>query len=209
MEKVMKSTEKKPAAISEKDREQLGYQEGIVSVIVNTLLFGLKYWAGIASGSIAIIADDWHTLSDTFTSVVVIIGVKLSSRKADKEHPFGHGRWEQVASFFIGFLLAIVAYDFLVQSIRKINAHESAHFGTFAIVATVTSIVVQRSPCPICFPNCTENTEFIHQGRRLASPFRCTFVGGCPCRDFSEKLFLVDRQCSWHYYFADVVLRGL
>lgn len=151
MAKVMKNTEKKPAAISEQDRERLGYQEGIVSVIVNTLLFGLKYWAGIVSGSIAIIADAWHTLSDTFTSIVVIIGVKLSSRKADREHPFGHGRWEQVASFFIGFLLAIVAYDFLVQSIRKISAHESAHFGTFAIVATIVSIVVKEALAQYAF----------------------------------------------------------
>ena len=70
---------------------KLGYREGLVSVILNLLLFVLKYYAGIASASLALIADAWHTLSDSLTSLVVILGIKLSSKKPDKEHPFGHG----------------------------------------------------------------------------------------------------------------------
>lgn len=69
----------------------LGYREGIVSVVLNLLLFVLKYYAGIVSASVALIADAWHTLSDSLTSVVVILGIKLSAKKPDKEHPFGHG----------------------------------------------------------------------------------------------------------------------
>lgn len=60
---------------------KLGYREGLVSVILNLLLFVLKYYAGIASASLALIADAWHTLSDSLTSLVVILGIKLSSKK--------------------------------------------------------------------------------------------------------------------------------
>lgn len=72
------------------NKTKLGYLEGGVSVLVNLGLFAIKMWAGIVSNSIALIADAWHTLSDSLSSLVVILGVKLSSRKPDKEHPFGH-----------------------------------------------------------------------------------------------------------------------
>ena len=85
------------------DKNKAGYLEGFISILVNLGLFGLKFWAGIVSGSIALIADAWHTLSDSVSSVIVILGVKLSSRKPDKEHPFGHGRWEQIAAILLGF----------------------------------------------------------------------------------------------------------
>ncbi|MDD3280424.1 MAG: cation transporter, partial [Bacteroidales bacterium] len=70
------------------DKRKAGYKEGIVSILLNTLLFIAKLWAGIITGSIALTADAWHTLSDSISSLVVIIGVKLSSQKPDKKHPF-------------------------------------------------------------------------------------------------------------------------
>jgi len=126
------------------NRDRLGYKEGFVSIIVNLVLFGIKYWAGIVSGSIALIADAWHTLSDAISSVIVIAGVKLSSQKPDKEHPFGHGRWEQIAALFIGFLLALIAFEFLKESIVKFNAHQTANFGTIALTVTIASIIVKE-----------------------------------------------------------------
>lgn len=133
------------------EREKLGYTEGIVSVITNVLLFVIKYWAGIVSGSIALIADAWHTLSDSLSSIIVIISVKLASRKADKQHPFGHGRWEQIASIFIAFLLALIAYDFLKESIIRFREGESANFGTVAIVVTIISILVKEGLAQYAF----------------------------------------------------------
>jgi cation diffusion facilitator family transporter len=127
------------------------YLQGILSIIVNTVLFGLKLWAGIVSGSIALTADAWHTLSDSLSSVIVIFGVKLSSKKPDKEHPFGHGRWEQIAAIFIGFLLAIIAYDFLKDSIIQFRTEESANFGIIAIVVTIISIVVKEGLAQYAF----------------------------------------------------------
>ncbi|MFC2114142.1 cation diffusion facilitator family transporter [Bacteroidota bacterium] len=126
-------------------------QEGWISIIFNSLLFILKYWAGIVSGSVALIADAWHTLSDSLTSLIVIIGSKVSSKPADKEHPFGHGRAELVAAVIIGVLLAVVAFEFVLQSITKLRTHESAHYGTIAIVVTIISIVVKEAMAQYAF----------------------------------------------------------
>ncbi len=132
-------------------REKLGYLEGFVSILINILLFVLKYWAGIVSGSIALIADAWHTLSDSISSLILIAGVKLSSRKPDEKHTFGHGRWEQISAIFIGFLLAVVAYEFLKGSIEKFFSGESANFGLIAIVVTILSILVKEGLAQFAF----------------------------------------------------------
>jgi len=127
------------------DKAKAGYLEGTISIITNSGLFILKLWAGIVSGSIALTADAWHSLSDSLSSIVVIVAGKLSSKKPDKEHPFGHGRWEQIAALFIAFLLAIIAYDFLKDSILQFNNKESAEFGTIAIVVTIISILANEA----------------------------------------------------------------
>ena len=133
------------------NKKEAGYKEGLISILVNTGLFFLKFWAGIVSGSLALKADAWHTLSDSISSVFVIIGTKLSSKKPDEKHPFGHGRWEQFASIFIGFLLGIIAYDFLKDSILQFKAGESANFGVIAIVVTIVSIVVKEGLAQYAF----------------------------------------------------------
>jgi len=101
-------------------------------------------WASVISGSIALAADAWHTLSDSLSSVAVVIAAKLASKKADKEHPFGHGRWEQIASFFIAAILAVIAYGFLENSIKHFWEKERVEYGTIAIVVTAVSIVVKE-----------------------------------------------------------------
>lgn len=126
-------------------RTRYGYLEGIVAIIVNTALFALKYWAGVLSGSVALLADAWHTLSDSISSAVLIGGTRLSSRKPDKDHPFGHGRWEQITAIFIGFILGIIAWGFMTESFAKFRAHEAANFGIPAIVVTIISILVKEA----------------------------------------------------------------
>ena len=113
----------------------LDNREGWVSIVGNILLFILKFWAGIVSGSIAIIADAWHTLSDSLTSVVVLVGVKLSLRPADREHPFGHGRAELIAALVIGVLLSVVAFNFVVEGVQRLRERQEVNYGTFAIIA--------------------------------------------------------------------------
>lgn len=132
-------------------RSRAGYVEGVVSIIVNLMLFGLKLWAGIISSSIALVADAWHTLSDSASSVIVIAGTKLSVKKADKEHPFGHGRWEHITAMFIGFLLVIIAWSFIKDSIDQFRAGESANFGLIAIIVTIISILVKEGLAQYAF----------------------------------------------------------
>ncbi len=131
--------------VSKGKKERLGYLEGWLSIATNVLLFGLKYWAGIVSGSIAIIADAWHTLSDSLSSIIVLVGVKISSRPADKEHPFGHGRAEWIASIIIAVLLSIIAFNFLVEAYHKLSDRQSADFGRVAVIVTIVSIVLKEA----------------------------------------------------------------
>ena len=125
-------------------REKAGITEGIVSVIINSILFAAKFWVGILTGSLALIADAWHTLSDSISSVIVIIGTKLSAKKADKDHPFGHGRWDQITAIFIAVFLGIIAYDFAKESIEQFTERTHVEFGILAIVVTAASIIVKE-----------------------------------------------------------------
>jgi cation diffusion facilitator family transporter len=143
MEGIFKFVKYKfPENMDQKNR--YGYMEGIIGVVANLILFALKYWAGIVSGSLALIADAWHTLSDSASSVIVLGSVKLSSRKPDTRHPFGHGRYQQIASLFIAFLLGIIAWEFLSASVVKFREQEPTSFGTLAIVVTALSVLVKE-----------------------------------------------------------------
>lgn len=134
-----------------KDKKFYGYLEGWLSIIVNTLLFVLKLFAGISSRSIAVIADAWHTLSDSLTSIVVIVGFKLSSKPADKEHPFGHGMIENISSIVIATMLGFVGFNFIVDSIKKIISRESFEFNFFVGFVVFLSIVVKEGLAQFSF----------------------------------------------------------
>jgi cation diffusion facilitator family transporter len=123
----------------------LGYIEGWASVVLNTSLFGVKYWAGMRFGSVAMIADAWHTLSDTLTSIVVIIGFFIASRPADKDHPFGHGRAEPIGAVVIAVLLAVVGFNFTQESIRRLLHFQAATFGLSAIIVFLVSVVLKEA----------------------------------------------------------------
>jgi len=132
-------------------KENLGYIEGWVSIVVNTLLFGMKYWVGILCGSVAMIADAWHTLSDTLTSIVVIVGFVIAARPADKEHPFGHGRAEFIAALAIGILLGVVGFNFMAESVGRLIHHHSVKFSLFAIIVFFVSIFVKEALSQFAF----------------------------------------------------------
>ncbi len=123
----------------------LGYIEGVLSIIINTALFGVKIWVGNQSGSIAMVADAWHTLSDTLTSVVVIVGFWIMARKPDAKHPLGHGRAEAIASVVIAVLLGVVGVNFLIESVNRLRAHDSAAFSTIGLIVFAGSAVFKEA----------------------------------------------------------------
>lgn len=133
------------------DKKRASLLEGGISIFANIALFVVKFWAGVVSGSIALTADAWHTLSDSVSSVVVILGASLSSKKPDKDHPFGHGRWELVSSIIIAVFLGVIGFSFITDSISSLGERESANFGTIAIVVTIASIIVKEGLAQYAF----------------------------------------------------------
>jgi cation diffusion facilitator family transporter len=122
-------------------RAKYGYLEAAVSIIGNFLLFILKLFLGMFINSIALVADAFHTLSDVGTSGVVIFGFRLAKKPPDKEHPFGHGRVEYVATMVIAILLVIVGFEFIRQSAERIIHMEYLSNDEFALIIGIVICV--------------------------------------------------------------------
>lgn len=148
---LLSKTEKRSSVNKNMEKEKLGYIEGWLSIVVNTLLFILKYWAGIMIGSLALIADAYHTLSDTLSSIIILVGIKFSTKKATKKHPFGFGRLEQIASLVVAFLLGIVAYEIIREAITSIETKQITQYGLTAIIVTIISILVKEGLAQFSF----------------------------------------------------------
>ena len=125
-------------------KQKYGYLEGWLSIILNTLLFGVKYWVGGRIGSVSMVADSWHTLSDTLTSVVVIVGFWIMAKPPDDRHPFGHARAENIAAIIIGVLLAVVGVFFGWESVQRLLEHKAAAFSLFAILVFLASALLKE-----------------------------------------------------------------
>jgi len=134
-----------------KSNNKDAYRQGTISIIVNILLFIAKYYAGIVSGSIALITDAWHTISDSASSVVLIVGTRLASKPADREHPYGHGRIELITALVIGIMLTLIGFNFLTGAINKLIHNEGAVFGVLAITVTIASIVFNEALAQYAF----------------------------------------------------------
>lgn len=101
-------------------RERYGAMAGGVGIAVNLILSAVKLLAGILSGSVAITADALNNLSDAGSSVMTLIGFRLSSRPADRDHPFGHARMEYLSSLVVSFLILLVGAELLMDSGRSL-----------------------------------------------------------------------------------------
>jgi len=101
-------------------RRAYGLLEGWASIVVNVAVFAVKLVPGLMIGSISLVADAFHSLSDVVTSAVVIWGFKMSARPSDREHPFGHGRMESVASLVIAVLLFLTAWEFGKAGVERL-----------------------------------------------------------------------------------------
>lgn len=154
------------------------YKQGVISIIVNTLLFVAKYYAGVVSGSIALITDAWHTISDSASSMVLIIGTKLANKPADKEHPYGHGRIELITALIIGIMLTLIGFNFLTNAINKLILREAATFGMLAIGVTIGSIILNEALAQYAFylARKTENTSLRADGWHHRSDALSSFI---------------------------------
>ena len=130
----------------ELDFEKTATRVSLVSVIGNTVLSLLKLMAGILAHSGAMISDAVHSASDVLSSIIVIIGVKLSVRAPDKEHPYGHERFECVAAIVLAVVLAVTGLLIGYKAFGSIEGRGTQPMpGVLALVAAAVSIVVKEA----------------------------------------------------------------
>ncbi|MGB4984903.1 MAG: cation diffusion facilitator family transporter [Erysipelotrichaceae bacterium] len=129
--------------VKDDNRYQYGLLSGIVGIIANFLLFSMKLLIGILSGSLSVMADAFNNLSDSASSVVTMVGFKLSNMPADKDHPFGHGRSEYIAGLVVAFAIALMGFELFKSSITKIFNPSSIEITTITLVILVVSIIIK------------------------------------------------------------------
>ena len=128
--------------------EQTATRVTMVSIIGNLLLSAFKLMAGLLAHSGAMVSDAVHSASDVFSSIIVIIGVKVSSRESDKEHPYGHERFECVAAIILSVVLFITGLFIGIQAVQTIFGGNYASLvvpGILALVAAIVSILVKEA----------------------------------------------------------------
>ncbi|MBR7097988.1 MAG: cation transporter [Clostridia bacterium] len=101
-------------------RRAYGTMVSILGMILNLILFAAKFFVGMLTGSVAIRADAVNNLSDAGSQMLSFVSFRISSKPADREHPYGHGRFEYVASLIVSFLILHIGLDLLVESVQKI-----------------------------------------------------------------------------------------
>lgn len=122
-------------------REKYGILSGVVGIVLNILLCVGKFIVGAASHSIAVTADAFNNLSDAGSSIVTLFGFKLSAKKPDKDHPFGHGRFEYISALAVAFLILMMAVELIKSSVEKIISPEEVIFSVPTVIVLVISIL--------------------------------------------------------------------
>ena len=129
--------------ITSKQRERYGKIASLIGILANVVLAGAKILVGALFGVLSILADGLNNLSDCGSSAMSLISFKLSNKPADKEHPFGHERIEYVLSMVVAFLILLIAFELLKESIGKI-ANPTALAFDFLIVAVLAFSILTK-----------------------------------------------------------------
>ena len=132
---------------NDKVREKYGFLTSVTGIILNLILFSVKLFAGLLSGAVSVTADAFNNLSDAGSSLLALIGFKLSSKPKDSKHPFGHGRIEYVASLLVAVLIILVGYELITTSIEKIIRPSSVTFSILTLTILLISVLVK-----LCLP---------------------------------------------------------
>lgn len=123
-----------------KVRNSYGLLGGVVGIISNSILFIIKILVGIISNSISVTADAFNNLSDVVSSIITLVGFKLASKPADKEHPFGHGRIEYISALIVSFMVILVGFEFVKTSYNRIINPVQVNFKVIPFILIVLSI---------------------------------------------------------------------
>ena len=128
---------------TQKGRELYGRLAGAVGIICNLLLSVMKLIIGTVSNSVSITADATNNISDAGSSIVTLVGFRLSGKPADKDHPYGHARIEYISSLIISFIILLIGFSILKSSVLKIFNPEESLFNIATVIVLVASIFVK------------------------------------------------------------------
>lgn len=124
-------------------RTAYGVLASMVGILCNVLLFLVKISVGTVLRSVSVTADAFNNLSDAASSVISFAGVKMASKPADKDHPFGHGRIEYIAALLVSFLVIELGFTFFKTAIQKIRFPEEIAFHTVSVMILAASVCVK------------------------------------------------------------------
>lgn len=124
-------------------RQAYGVLSGAVGIGLNILLFFGKWLAGTISGSIAITADAFNNLSDAGSSIITLIGFRLSGQEPDPEHPFGHGRMEYISGLLVSVAILVMGFELIWSSIGKLRSSEPIESSALVFGILIASILVK------------------------------------------------------------------
>ena len=130
-----------------KVREKSGKAAGAVGIATNLLLCALKLLAGWVSGSVAILADAVNNLTDSGSSIIMLVGFKLAGKPADEKHPFGHARIEYLSGVIVSFIVLFLGLELGMTSIEKILSPEPADFNALTLLILGASILLKLWQC--------------------------------------------------------------
>ena len=128
---------------TEKGRSQVGSLSGIVGIISNIILFAVKIIIGTLSGSVAITADAVNNLTDASSSIVTLIGFKLSEKPADDHHPYGHARFEYLSGLAVAAMIGLIGFELLKSSVLKVMTPEATMFNIPMAIVLLLSVGVK------------------------------------------------------------------
>ena len=124
-------------------RSGVGRLSGSVGIAANVLLCAMKLLVGTVSGSVSITADAMHNLSDASSSIVALLGFKLSEKPADDHHPYGHARYEYLSGLVVAALILVIGFELLKTSIDKILNPTPTEFSLWVALVLVGSVAMK------------------------------------------------------------------
>lgn len=141
-----------PKNSSEKEkRNRIGFAAGLFGILTNLVAFLIKIAVGLLSGSVTVAADAVNSLTDAGSSVLTMIGFRLSSKPADKDHPYGHARYEQIVALVISLIMLTVGVMFAKSSVEKIIFPQVLSIDAVTYIALISAIILKALQAVVNF----------------------------------------------------------
>ncbi|MBR3204636.1 cation transporter [Candidatus Saccharibacteria bacterium] len=144
------------------EREKIIVRNSLYGILLNFLLAGIKVLIGVFSGSVSVMLDGVNNLTDMLSAVVTLVGAKIARKGPDKEHPFGHGRMEYLATVGVGLVILFAGASAMYGSVPKIIHPELADYSIFVLVFIVFAVVTK-----LVFGRYLKKTGKKHHSRSL------------------------------------------